>query len=65
MRSVRIIDPHPRPSFRAPQPSLLVGGELKEYQLLGVEWLVSLCVLGLYLYLPPPRPGLRIRPLSE
>ena len=26
------------------QPSAMRGGQLKEYQLLGVEWMVSLCV---------------------
>ncbi|RKP10548.1 SNF2 family N-terminal domain-containing protein, partial [Thamnocephalis sphaerospora] len=36
-----------QPSMAARQPSLITGGVLKEYQLAGVEWLVSLYENGL------------------
>ncbi|KAI9487236.1 MAG: SNF2 family N-terminal domain-containing protein [Benjaminiella poitrasii] len=36
-----------KPSFSARQPSLVTGGVLRDYQLAGVEWLISLWENGL------------------
>ncbi|KAI8973716.1 SNF2 family N-terminal domain-containing protein [Mycotypha africana] len=36
-----------KPSFSARQPALITGGELRDYQLAGVEWLISLWENGL------------------
>lgn len=40
-------DPITKPSISARQPSLVTGGILRDYQLAGVEWLVSLWENGL------------------
>lgn len=40
-------DPLTKPSISARQPSLVTGGILRDYQLAGVEWLVSLWENGL------------------
>ncbi|CAO0802567.1 unnamed protein product [Mucor circinelloides] len=39
--------PITKPSFSARQPSLVTGGVLRDYQLAGVEWLISLWENGL------------------
>ncbi|KAG2213535.1 hypothetical protein INT47_009209 [Mucor saturninus] len=40
-------DPITKPSISARQPSLVTGGILRDYQLAGVEWLISLWENGL------------------
>jgi ATP-dependent DNA helicase len=40
-------EPITKPSFSARQPALVTGGVLRDYQLAGVEWLISLWENGL------------------